>query len=449
MTTRLNTYQRLAYGAPVVPVSMLSAPALAVLPALYAEHAGISLAALGAVLFVTRMFDSLIDPAIGYLSDRTRTPIGARKPWLIAGALICMISGFFWFRPGEGTGIVYFAFWSAMVYLGWSMIETAHAAWIADLSTDYDERSALAGFRTGAYFLGYILFFVIPLLPVFETTAITPQSLAVIAWVSIGALFVTTALAVFVTPLGVVRTTEQPDFWKTLKALWPNKPLRLYLSAITILNVSSGMVGALYYFYMGTYLGIADKIAFVALGVGILSFGASIIWPYIMKRTGKHGAITVGAVGTAATLVAMAFIPPGPIAYPAMLVVFGLSSLTSTAFTVAMHAIMADIVDYDELKTRQNSAALFYSFNTVVVKFGISIGAALSLMLVGLFGFDPRAETNTPIAMIAFFAVFICIPIVLNLSAALIAWRFPITRTHHRTIRKKLALRAQREARLV
>jgi len=441
MRTRLSVVQRLGYGAPIAPVSMLMAPALSVLPALYAQHAGLSLAAIGGVLFFTRLFDSVVDPLIGHLSDRTRSPLGARKPWIIAGAIICAVSCYFWFRPGADTGIFYFALWSTLVYLGWSMIETAHAAWLADVTSDYDERSALAGFRTGAFFIGSIAFFAVPLLPIFPTTAITPQSLSVIAWVSIGALAATVLFAVVITPSGQAKTSTQPKLWQTAKSLAATKPLRLYLGAIIVTNISSGMVGALYFFFMSTYLDIADKIAFVALGVGIISFCASLAWPIIMRWTGKHGAIAIGAAGTAATLVAMAFIQPGPNAYPMMLLVFGLSSLTATAFMVAMAAIMADIVDYDEWRTGKNSAALFYSLNSLVVKLGITIGGSLSLILVSGFGFDPTAEQNSEAAMSGFFLVFIGIPIALNLIGALLAWRFPITRARHAIIAKRLANR--------
>jgi glycoside/pentoside/hexuronide:cation symporter, GPH family len=444
----LTFVQRLAYGAPIAPVSMLMAPALSVLPALYAQHAGFSLAALGGVLFVTRLFDSLVDPLIGHLSDRTRSPLGARKPWMIAGAVIAAIACYFWFRPGEHTGVFHFAIWSTLVYLGWSMIETAHAAWLADISDDYDERSTLAGFRTSAFFIGSIAFFAVPLLPIFTTTAITPDALAMIAWVSIGALALCTAFAVIVTPTGQTHKTAQPKLWQTAKSLWATKPLRTYLAAIILTNISSGMVGALYFFFMSTYLDIADKIAFVALGVGIISFSASIAWPLIMRWTGKHGAIAIGALGTAATLVAMLLIKPGPTAYPMMLLVFGLSSLTATAFMVAMSAIMADIVDYDELRSRQSSAALFYSLNTLMVKLGVTLGGSLALILVSLFGFDPTAATNTDAAMRGFFIVFIGIPIALNLTGAGLARRFPITRAHHNTIRRRLDQRRIREARL-
>src|SRR5690606_15828918 len=148
--SRFTFYQRLCYAAPVAPITMLMAPALSVVPALYAQYAGLDLVALGGILFVTRMFDSLIDPVIGHLSDRTRSSLGARKPWIIAGAILCAVSCYFWFRPGEGTGVAYFTIWSILIYLGWSMIETPHAAWLADITQDYDERSTLAGFRTAS-----------------------------------------------------------------------------------------------------------------------------------------------------------------------------------------------------------------------------------------------------------------------------------------------------------
>ncbi|HRE42515.1 MAG TPA: MFS transporter [Terricaulis sp.] len=448
MNGGLTLTQRLAYSAPIAPVSMLMAPALSVLPALYAQHAGLSLVALGGVLFFTRLFDSLIDPIIGHLSDRTRSPLGARKPWIIAGAILCAVSCYFWFRPGEGADIIYFALWSTLVYLGWSMIETAHAAWLADVTTDYDERSTLAGFRTSAFFLGSIAFFIVPILPFFDSTTINQQSLSAIAWAAIGLLAICTVFSVVVAPSGAGVQGAQPKLWETAKSLWRTKPLRPYVAAILITNISSGMVGALYYFFMSNYLQIADKIAFVALGVGVLSFGASIAWPIIMRWTGKHGAIAIGAFGTAATLVAMFFIQPGPAAYPTMLVVFGLSSLTATAFMVAMGAIMADIVDYDELRTGKNSAAVFYSVNTLLIKLGVTIGASLSLMLVGLFGFDPSAASNDEAAMAGFFLVFIGIPIILNLSGALLAWRFPLTRRRHDIIRRRLARRKARGAAL-
>jgi Na+/melibiose symporter-like transporter len=447
--TRLTFSQRLSYAAPVAPLMMLMQPALSVVPALYARYAGLNLVVLGGMLFATRMFDGLIDPVLGHLSDRTRTPLGARKPWIIAGAILCAVSCYFWFRPGEGTGALYFMTWSIVISLGWSMMETAHAAWLADITEDYDERSVLAGLRSGALYVGFVTFFAIPLLPIFETTAFTPDSLAVIGWVAIGALAMTTALAVVVAPAGKLHEQAQPQIWQTVKSLSRNKPLRIYIVATTLACVSTGMVGALYFFFMSNYLDIADKVAQVALGTSILGFLASLVWPIIMSRIGKHATIAVGAVATAATLIAMSLIRPGAFAYPAMLVVFGLSSLVSASQYVAMYAIMADIADYDELRTRQSSAAVFYSVNTVIEKFGIAVGGSVALVLVGLFDFDPTTTANSATAMRGFFVVFIWIPLGLNLLSALFAWRFPITRRRYDIIRRRLEQRRLREARSV
>jgi len=262
-------------------------------------------------------------------------------------------------------------------------------------------------------------------------------------------LVITTVLSVVVAPAGQARQQVQPKLWRTAKSLWRNKPLRVYILAIALPQVASGMVGALYFFFMGNYLDIVDKVAPVALGTGILSILSSVVWPFAMSRIGKHATLAIATFSTAVTLVAMAFIQPGPYAFPAMLILFGLSSLTASASNVGMSAIMADIVDYDELRTRQNSAGLFYSLNTVIQKFGITIGGALALILVGLFGFDPASNTNSESTMRGFFTVFIWIPLVLNLIAAMFAWRFPITRKRYGVIRRRLDQRKLREARIV
>ncbi len=142
--------RRAAYAAPILPLAIVQAPALSVLPSIYAKEAGVGMAALGTVLFLTRLFDAVIDPSIGYLSDGTRSRWGPRKLWIALGAVIVAIGCWFWFRPSAGTGLGYFLFWSLVVYLGWSLLEVPHSAWLADLSDDYDERSRLSAWRSSA-----------------------------------------------------------------------------------------------------------------------------------------------------------------------------------------------------------------------------------------------------------------------------------------------------------
>lgn len=437
--------QRLTYVAPLVPLAMVQAPALSLLPSIYAKESGVELAALATILFATRIFDAVIDPTIGYLSDGTRSRLGPRKPWVVLGAIVVSLGAWFWFQPPAANGAVWFLIWSLVVSLGWSLLEVPHSAWLADLSDDYDERSRLSGWRASAGLLGMLVFFAIPLLPLFHTTAITGESLIVIAGTAVVLLAATTAINITATPVGRPRAMNEADRnpLKVLGAVWGNRPFRVLFASLLLGQVASGMVGALYVFYMDAYLGIADKVAFVAIGVSVISLVSTQIWPFVMKKVGKHGAMAIGVAGTAATLVVMAFLRPGPLAFPAMLGVFGLSSITAASITVAMYALMADVVDYDALKTGRDNAASYFSLATLINKIGIGVGGGASLLIAGLFGFSIKGDNGT-VAMTGFFTAFIVLPILLNLASFGLALRFPLNRRRQGIVGRRLAaLRAR------
>lgn len=434
--------RRLTYAAPIVALSMVQAPALSVLPSIYAKQAGIDIALLGTILFVTRIFDAVIDPTIGYLSDGTRGRFGARKPWMAVGALVVAVGCWFWFRPSPDAGAVYFLVWSLVVYLGWSLLEVPHSAWLADLTDDYDERSRLAGWRASAGLVGGMLFFCVPLLPIFATTEITGETTRFISWMAIGLLLPLMVISLAMTPQGrpVAMDEAERRPLKVLRAVWSNKPFRILFAALLLGQIASGMVGALYVFFMSAYLDIADKVAFVAVGVSLISLASAQVWPLVMKKIGKHGALAVGVMGTAVTLVVMGFLRPGPMAFPAMLGVFGLSSITAASFMVAMHAIIADVVDYDELKTGRNNAASYFSLITLLNKIGTAVGGGGALMVAGLFGFSIQGK-NEGLAMTGFFAAFIVIPLILNLASFALALKFPLNRRRQGIVSRRLARR--------
>src|SRR3546814_9254013 len=68
------TFGRLgAYAAPALPLAVVVFPSYAILPGFYAQHTAIPMATIGVILIVARAFDAIVDPLIGYLSDRTRS----------------------------------------------------------------------------------------------------------------------------------------------------------------------------------------------------------------------------------------------------------------------------------------------------------------------------------------------------------------------------------------
>lgn len=431
-----------AYSALLVPISVLHAPALSSLPGLYAKHAGVSLTVMGVLLTVTRLFDVVIDPLIGYASDRTRSPWGRRKPWIVLGGAIAMVGAYFWFRPGPGTGAAYFLLWSMVVYLGWSLVEIPHAAWFSEFTHDYDERSRAAVWRVGATYLGMLLFMGAPLLPLFPSHELTPEVTAFASFIVIAATPVAIALALAAVPQGVAASSEPPRLRDVGRAFVTNQPFRILAIAYSAASLASGMCAAMYFFYIDAYLNILSRIAYVGVATAIVSLVTTPLWAPVIARIGKHRAAALTLVSTAATLLAMGLIRPGPLAFPLLLGVFSLSALLATGSQVALMTLMADVVDYDEWKTGTNKAGAFFAVSALFSKVGLAFGGGVAFVIAGLFGFDPKGS-NGPVAMAGFFVAFIGAPLVLNLVAACTALTFPINRSRQAAVRSRLERRAR------
>nr|WP_269845057.1 MFS transporter [Marinicauda salina] len=436
-----------AYAAPVAPMSTLHAPALAILPALYANHTAVSLTTIGLILTITRLFDVVTDPLIGYFSDRSQSPWGRRKPMIVAGAALAAAGALFWLRPPPDAGATWFLLSSVAVYLGWTLVEVPHAAWLSEVAPRYDDRSRISAYRMAAYYLGYLGFVSAPLWPIFPTTEMTLQVTGAVAWILIAAIPLSVAWAVASVPRAVGEPARQSEagLIEVGKALLNNGPFALLSASFVVSATASGMVAGLYFFFIDSYLGILDRIAHVGLIVAGLSVGVAFLWPMVLKRVEKHRGLAFCSAGTALTLVTMALIPPGPSAFPMLAAIFGLSAVLTSGSQVCLMAIMADVVDFDEYKTGQNKAANYYAFTTLYTKLGLAVGGGAAFIIVGLFGFDPTGE-NTTVAMAGFFLTFIGIPILLNLSAAALIWIFPIDRGRHRIIERALRRRRARTA---
>src|SRR4029450_13019336 len=100
----LTNRESMLYAAPWCAYAFIMLPLGVVLPTYYAESTLASMAAIGIVTGICRPFDAVTDPLIGYLSDRTRSRLGASKPWIIAGSAITCVSIFFLFRPSHDGG---------------------------------------------------------------------------------------------------------------------------------------------------------------------------------------------------------------------------------------------------------------------------------------------------------------------------------------------------------
>ncbi len=431
---------KLAYSALLIPTSMLHAPALSIIPALYAKYSAVSFTAIGLILILTRSLDAITDPMVGFLSDRIETRMGLRKPWIIAGMFLCCLGAWFWLRPGADTGWPYFLVWSVCVYVGWTLIEIPHSAWLGELTRDYAERSSLAAYRTLAYFLGIAVFLSLPLWPYFASTSMTPEVTALASWLIVLSLPFLVLIVVLKVP-SVTGTRGVPQrLLGNFRAVAGNRPFRIFGMTVLCTHLASGMVAGMYFFFLDNVLGILDKIAHIGLMAATVSIVASFAWGPIVTKFGKHRVMALGALVNVGVLSVMGVLGPGTWAFPLMIFLFSISAIINSGGIVASYALLADIVDYDTLKTGNTRFGSYYSILTFLNKFGLGVGGGASFLFASAFGFNASggAEQGN---LFGFYLAFIFLPIALNTVAAVTISFFPINRRRHAIIQRRLASR--------
>jgi len=322
-TDRIPALRLIAFALPAFVSSLMKGPTASVLPTIYAKYHGIDLATIGTILMLTRMLDAVTDPAIGYLSDRTQSPIGRRKPWIIAGYAMTMIVIYFLFIPPEKISAVFFFSWYAMLYFAWTMAEIPYMAWQAELSHDYNQRTRVVTYRSVMFTIGAMAFAAFPLLPIFETSDITPEVLRLLAYAILIGLPITVFIAVVFGPEGKpIATRKTQSFFVMMKEIPKNKPMLIFLITQILFGLAGGLQSAVLFLWLDTYLLIGSKFAQALLIVNFVGLAGLPVWLKIINLIGKHYAWLALQIGFIVVLPFFAFLNPGPQSFLPFMVLY-------------------------------------------------------------------------------------------------------------------------------
>ena len=451
LNARMSVATLTVFSLPSVIQSLLFVPVMTVFPTLYEKYYGVSFAAVGAMVALSRGADAFIDPAVAYLSDRTQTRLGPRKPWLILGGLLGVVAVYFLFLPPVKPTAVYFLIWSSAVYLAWSLMLVPHDAWATEISGEYDERSRIFTFKGTAGSIGGFAFLAMPILLQkffgFATTDMTPQVMRIAGILALICLPLSLAAAVVLVPKAKVLSFQEIDFAATLKMVATNGPYRLFLLIFGIQGLALGIYAAMIYPYLEGYLGIGSQFAYVMAFTSFFSLISMPAWLWAAKTIGKHQSWAWGSALTNLTLLGWLFVKPGQPAILPTLVISAFYGFFSSCATVCYPAIVADINDYGLLKSGASRAGTFFAGVALLVKLTSAIGGGIALMLVGMFGYTTKS--GAVLSDFTRFGVqftFIGLHTILQLLAVYFIFKFPLSRGRHAIIRKRLDQRAARLA---
>jgi len=434
---RLSGWRLARFSAIAIPLYALALPVTAYLPAILAKDFGIALGWIGLLMLVGQVVNSLLDPVIGALSDRTGGRFGRRRPWIAVGGIVFTLGSVMLFFPPERIGLVWLASGLLMYFIGASAVGIPLMAWSGEISDDYHERTRISGYFTLLASAALVLTLLLPAV----ADQLRPGD-GRLRLNLFGALVLLTAL-----PGLWLTLTAAPDhprplrhnrfrLGETMGAIFGNPLLLRVLVADAAVRAGQGIRTSLMLFIVTAYFQRPEWAAGMFLFQ--YSFGtlAAPIWQRIGMRLGKGRTAVLAELSQAAINFGLLLLSPDR--FWLMLLLALAQGLTQGSGNLMLRAMVADIGDQHRAATGQDRVGLYYSVFSISEKLGGALAVGLALPLVAALGFDAKAAANPPAALDALLLVFALGPALAHALAAALVARFPITAERHLEIRRDL-----------
>lgn len=429
-----------AFSTLSMPMAAIEVPLGTYVPPLYASAFGFSLATVGVIFLAARLWDALIDPAIGLLSDRTRSRWGRRRPWIAAGGVVFGLGAVPVFLPPEGIGPAGLSAALFVMYLGYSAIATPYAAWSGELSPHYHERTRIVTYSTVMTSIALLLALILPSLLTHRFVGEPRLQLAAMGGMVFVLLIPSLILGLRTLPEPPAPVGPNPklELGRTFRLVFGDHLLLRVLASNFTVRLGQGIRTAVFVFFVTFYMGKPTWAPALFLLQFVFGIVAGPIWHIIGKHLGKSQAAVTGELVQAAINLGLLLVTPGNL--PLLFALTVAQGLAQGSGNLMLRSIVADVADYHHLATGQDRIGLFFSVFSLSDKAAFAAAIGVALPLVAWLGFDPR-QANAPEVLEHLKWVFALGPALAHVLSALLIKGFPINARNHAEIRRMLAAR--------
>jgi GPH family glycoside/pentoside/hexuronide:cation symporter len=391
MKNKMPTWRKLMYGSGDLGLSMATTIVAAYFAIFLTSVVGLPAKVAAAVIFIGKSWDYVNDPLFGYLSDRTRTRWGRRRPYLIFGPIpFAIIYMFMWWKPPFQSELALAAYYAILILLydaSATLLYMPFFALTPELTDDYDERTSLMSARAFFSILGSLVAFPVPLMIIGSFLPANSHNVFLM-----GIIFaIASALPMYIVFFGTRERSEfmeqkQPGLKESLRASFKNRPF-IFSAVIYLFTwITIDLLQTILIFFI-TYVvkqeANSDLIMFTIFGVGILALP---LWTWVSRRLNKRQAYIIGLAFFGAVLLLLINVTPAT-PLTAILGLCVLAGIGVSAAHVIPWSIIPDAIEYGELKTGERHEGMFYSLITLFQKVASSIAIPAALLLLDKTGY--------------------------------------------------------------
>jgi glycoside/pentoside/hexuronide:cation symporter, GPH family len=461
-TERLVFGTLLAYSAAQFGLSASNTLLATQLPFFYVDTLALPPTLFGLVMLIAKLWNAVFDPVMGHVTDNTRHRWGRRRPYLLLGAPPLALATFLLFTPPARTGASLFS-WLLLTYVcaltTRSVVETPYQAMAPDLTTNYDERTRVATWRTSIGMLGDLTGAMIPMLML---AFVAPRITFHTTGFAVGALILTGAAIAF---LGVherfdATGLERKPLLANLAAIakFPvrNRPARLLIISSACAVFATTTPVSVFRFldryvftatglersFLGPAIARIGPAAFLDIGV-ILGYFAGVflsapLWARALRtRDKKHGYV-FAFLYLGAVVCGVFAIPRNlGILFPLLNMLVGAGAL---GLWMLPGAIGPDVLEWEELHHGDRHEGGFYGIWMLVQKTGAAVALFALGFLLQAIGFV-AGHDQAPGTLLGLRFLYGGTPLLVCLVSALVFSRYPLTREVYEDVRRRIEAR--------
>lgn len=418
----LGLQEKIGYGLGDMGFNFYWATISGFLAYFYTDVFGISAAAAGTMMLITKIIDAFTDPAMGAIADRTKTRYGKFRPYLLFAALPLAGAGVLTFTTpdlDEGGKVIWAYVTYSLMMLAYTILSTPYSALSGVITAKSQERTTLISFRFIAAFAGTTIvnFFTLDLVEWLGKGdaelgwQLTMGLYGVIAAIIFAIVFFTTKERIEPPPL------QKSDVVQDIKDLSQNRPWLVLFSLSLIIMITITMRGGTGAYYFKYYVGREDLIGEFLTTYSISLLIGAAITPLLTRLFDKTKLMMwlMAIVGVLSML--LFFVPKDMIWL--MFVLQAAIGLTLGPKSPLAFSMFADSADYTEWKMGRRATAMTFAAATFSQKLGGAIASAGILWMLAAMGYIAN-EAQSDASQMGIVLLLTVIPGAVALLAAFI-----------------------------
>ena len=413
----------------------------------YTDVFGLSAAAVGTMMLVTRLIDAFSDPLMGAIADRTKTKMGKFRPYLLWGIIPMIAAGVLTFTipdVSDNNKLIWAYGTYIFMMLAYTFINVPYGALLGVITPDSQQRTTLTSFRfIGAFSGGSLVAYMTP-----ELVNYLGQGDEALGWQYTMLIYGLVAAVLFV--ITFLSTTERvcpPAHQKTpilqdLKDLTQNKPWKVLFVLALIIMMTISLRGSSGTFYFKYYVERPDLIGSFAMAYMIaLAVGAACT-PLLTKLIDKRRLLMVLMTIVAALSLIFYFVPSDDITSMYVLqILIGLALGPKSPLVFSMYA---DTADFSQWRTGRRATAMIFSAAAFAQKLGGALAGAMIGWLLASLGYVAN-QVQTGSSQEGIVLLMTLIPAIFAAIAVPLIYFYPLDEKQLKILQYDLLINGDRE----